>query len=63
MFTDTQQIAFAIESIADVLARDIEQSTADTPTIQLSACEREGLMMATCQLARSLSARLAHAQP
>ena len=51
MFSDNQQRAMAIETITDILSRDLAASGGVAPGVALTPIDREGLLMAAKQLA------------
>lgn len=51
MFTDNQQRAMALETITDILSRDLVASGGEARGGALTPVDREGLLMAAKQLA------------
>lgn len=61
MFTVNQQRAMAIETITDILSRDLAATGSEGRAIHLTATDREGLLMAARQLS-GLLADFSHAE-
>ena len=51
MFTDNQQRAMALETITDILSRDLAASGREARRVAFTPVDREGLLMAAKQLA------------